>query len=156
MSSSAESGSAAGLQKPTRTTRPTFSVECRPYGLFLTIPPSTTAQPFDTEPTSDEITRAVENGDLEKTPYSDHSQELTDQWVRECGGDLNDLLRRSRGYHARRIAYLVVHGWTDPIVLDWKEKMIDGTHRLKAARHLKLPEVEVLIHPPPPPKLATE
>lgn len=158
MSSPAENQSAPHALQPatTRTTRATFSVECRPYGLFLTIPPSTTSQPFATEPTPDEIGQAVANRDLEPTPYSDRSQELTDQWVRESGGDLNDLLRRSRQYHARRIAYLVVHRWTDPIVLDWNEKMIDGTHRLKAARHLKLPEVEVLINPPPAPSSETK
>jgi ParB-like nuclease domain len=53
---------------------------------------------------------------------------------------------RAKEYHARRIAYFVVNGWTDPIVLEQDARtIVDGLHRLKAAIYLGNETVEATI-----------
>lgn len=57
-------------------------------------------------------------------------------------------------YHAERIAYLVVHGWDDPIEIDvgvpsmgchvgWP--VLDGNHRLYAAMYRGDPEIRATV-----------
>jgi ParB-like nuclease domain len=46
------------------------------------------------------------------------------------------------------IAYFVVNGWSDPIILNHDERtIIDGLHRLKAAMYLGMDTIEVAIRP---------
>jgi hypothetical protein len=76
--------------------------------------------------TRDMVKSAIEAGDLEATPFNpkqaDHSG--------------------SQKYHTRRIAYLAVNGWSDPISIDvgvpglgcYVDWFIDdGNHRVAAA-----------------------
>lgn len=74
------------------------------------------------------VRRRVEQGLLEATPYSEMS------WPTHPSG--------YQEYHARRIAYLVVNGWEDPIELDFgvpvigyfnKVPLVDGNHRFCAS-----------------------
>jgi len=49
-------------------------------------------------------------------------------------------------YHARRIAFFIVNGWSEPIVLRGDGCTIeDGLHRLKAALYKGIPEVEITV-----------
>ena len=57
-----------------------------------------------------------------------------------------EYCRRVRSYHARRIAHFAVNGWNgDPITLKADGSMCDGLHRWRAAKHLGMEEVEVII-----------
>ncbi len=77
------------------------------------------------EPTHQEIQFAVDNGQLENRGYQTHDDDLMREWeegllfeMEEESRSLQEFIDRQRSYHAKRIAHFVVHGWTDPIVLD--------------------------------------
>jgi len=52
-----------------------------------------------------------------------------------------------RSFHVARVAYLVVHGWEDPIEVEASDHItwpvMDGNHRLAAAKFLGMEMVEV-------------
>lgn len=57
-------------------------------------------------------------------------------------------------WHARRIAWLVMHGWDDPIHFEFGPDpdmqqmcwpIFDGNHRLYAATYMKKAEIEIAI-----------
>jgi hypothetical protein len=102
------------------------------------------------EPSAEEIERAVREKDREERGYQEHREELTAEWnkLRSSFEEYNDHERR---YHARRIAFFVVNGWSnDPIVLQKDARSVhDGLHRLKAAKHMGLETVEVMIRDDP-------
>jgi len=66
------------------------------------------------------------------------------EWLQQAKS-LEDWSRLVKGYHARRIAYFVLHEWNDPIVLNTEGGLTDGLHRIKAARHKGMDEVEIVI-----------
>lgn len=85
----------------------------------------------DSPVTREEVALAVEHGQLNATPYH--------------GAESSNSLKPTRAYHIQRIAFLVVHGWTDPIEMDlgcpslggyqsWPIQ--DGNHRFAAAIYL--------------------
>jgi len=97
------------------------------------------------------IEEAIKNNELEIRGFQSHYAELEEEWNANLTGDFNakcmEYARRSKTYHARRIAFFVVKGWDgDPIVLEPDAVAInDGLHRLKAAKHMDLQEVEIKI-----------
>ena len=89
------------------------------------------------EPSREEIEDA-----LEKRGFQEHLDELKAEWGKLPIPERYDHIRR---YHARRTAFFVVNGWNDqPIKLkkDGRE-VSEGSHRLRAARHLGIDEVDV-------------
>lgn len=58
----------------------------------------------------------------------------------------------SKAQHAARIRYLAVHGWDDPIIIDWSQEIpvTDGNHRLAAALWRGDDQISVLITPSEP------
>ncbi len=86
------------------------------------------------EPSSADIEKAVAEGTFETRGFQNNIKELTDEW--NHGGSLDEYLRLSRQYHARRIAYFIVHPSNDPVMLDKNTGGVkEGLHRLKAAKH---------------------
>lgn len=100
---------------------------------------------FYFDPSVAEIQHAIDAGKLEERGYQRHLAQLVAEWQAGANGDAAEFYRLQKQYHARRIAYFVVRGWTDPIVLAANGDMIEGTHRLKAAIHKGLPKVGVRI-----------
>jgi hypothetical protein len=99
---------------------------------------------YSCEPSVEDIQLAMDKYQLEERGYQSHLGELETEWrakatTRQEGDDLVKL------YHSRRIAFFVVNGWTDPIVLTADGRMNDGLHRLKAAIFRGMDEVEVII-----------
>ena len=92
--------------------------------------------PFESNPWSgeapisiEEIANAIESKKFSKRPYNAYSEKEV-----------------PRAYHVGRVAYLVVHGWDDPIDIDVGNPSIgyhtsnvvcDGWHRLAASAFLK-------------------
>lgn len=100
---------------------------------------------YDFNPTHADIQHAINENSLEPRNYQLDVKQLDDEWVHGCNGNIDEYCRLQKKYHAARIAYFVVNDWTDPIVVSAEGKMIDGTHRLKAAKHQKRNEVEIRI-----------
>jgi hypothetical protein len=96
------------------------------------------------EPSPMEIQYAVDNDLLESRGYQTHFDELNLEWE-EGLRSLQELADRQKSYHAKRIAHFVVHGWSDPIILDANGKIRDGSHRLKAAIFMGKDEIDVII-----------
>jgi hypothetical protein len=103
------------------------------------------------EPSPMEIQYAVDNDLLESRGYQTHFDELNLEWEEglsfelEESRSLQELADRQRSYHAKRIAHFVVHGWSDPIILDANGKIKDGSHRLRAAIFIGKDEIDVSI-----------
>jgi hypothetical protein len=88
------------------------------------------------QPLREEIEKAIGEGNLEMREFQKDCEQITAEWNREAGNSFEEYCRLRRQYHARRIAYFVVHGWHNPIALhDDKHGIKDGLHRLKAAKH---------------------
>lgn len=98
---------------------------------------------FLTEPSEDDIRRAIENDEIEERGYQSDYKELEIEWKQAHTREEAD--RQVRLYHARRIAFFVVNGWSDPIRLGTDGKIKDGLHRLKAATFQGMHEVEVHV-----------
>ena len=85
------------------------------------------------EPTKDEIERAIQENDLESRPFKSYEIELNDEWNKNARS-INEYCALQQQYHTRRIAFFVVNGWSDPILLNEDGCRIeDGLHRFKAA-----------------------
>lgn len=97
------------------------------------------------DPSAAEIQQAIDAGELEERGYQQHLAQLVSEWQTGAKGDASKFYHLQKEYHARRIAYFAVHGWTDPIVLAANGDMIEGTHRLKAAIHKGMSKVGVRI-----------
>ncbi len=90
---------------------------------------------YSVEPSREEIEEAITGGNLETRGFQKDYVALVNEWNREAGGNFEKYLRLRRQYHARRIAYFVVHGWTDAVVLhDDQRRVKEGMHRLKSAK----------------------
>jgi hypothetical protein len=116
------------------------------------------------EPTPQEILDALQKRRFEKRPFTEHREELKKEWLsglpQAFPENEDEFIRRSKTYHARRVAYFMAHGWDgEPIDLDERGKVVDGLHRYKAAaltailQHREV-EIEIRIIPnsalPPP------
>ena len=96
------------------------------------------------EPSMQEIEKSVHDKNLETGGFQDHLLELTAKWEQLHGQERYDRIRK---YHAERIAFFVVNGWDNyPIILKGDGREVkEGSHRLRAARYLRMEEVEVEI-----------
>jgi hypothetical protein len=91
---------------------------------------------FSVEPSPEEIEKAIAENIFETRGFQENIIALTDEWNKEAGLDFDKYLYLRRQYHARRIAYFVVHPSSDPIILDKETGGVkEGLHRLKAAKH---------------------
>ena len=100
---------------------------------------------FDCEPSWTDIQTAIDNRQFETRNYQDDLNALIAEWAAGSNNGHNraEWERLAKQYHARRIAYFVVNGWTVPIVIDTSELVRDGTHRFKAAKHKGNSTIEV-------------
>lgn len=96
------------------------------------------------EPTQDDIRVALQDGKLESRGYQSDRNALYTEWSSDRP-TMSEFCRRVKEYHARRIAYFVKHGWTDPIQLSKDGKIEDGLHRLKAAIFIGKDSIEVTM-----------
>ncbi len=97
------------------------------------------------EPEMAEISEAVRNNDLEERSFQGDLGSLLYEW-NQLNYIPEEKHRLIKKYHCQRIAYFVVRGWNDPIVLRPDGRTIkDGLHRFKAALFLRKTDVEVII-----------
>ena len=97
------------------------------------------------EPSREDIEGAIAKGTLEERQFQADIQALNDEWNRNAGNEQEYFLLQKE-YHARRIAFFVVNGWKEPIVLHRDEKTVkDGLHRLKAADYLNMEYVDTIV-----------
>lgn len=95
------------------------------------------------DPSAFDIDQAITNKQFELRGFQSHLEELKAEWSSQ---DIGECCLRAKKYHAQRIANFVVNGWNkDPITLNVNGEIIDGLHRWKAARHMKINEVEIKI-----------
>lgn len=101
------------------------------------------------EPSREEIEIALNTGQLDERGFQSHLQPLYLEWSRVGLGSAQ-WFRLIQTYHARRIAYFIRNGWSDPISLRADGvTVLDGHHRLKAAIYLAQDVIEVEIMGPP-------
>ena len=96
------------------------------------------------EPSKQDIQKAIDEEDFETRGFQEHEPELKAEFKVLNVPERYEWLRK---YHAKRIAFFAVNGWDGhPIVLNEDQHTIkEGLHRLKAAIHLDIDEVEVKI-----------
>ena len=98
------------------------------------------------EPTKEEIEKAVREKDFEVRAFQKDLAELNTEWNKNAENRKEEYCLQQRRFHIRRIAYFVLYGWKEPILLcEDGCTVLDGLHRLKAAIHLSLEEVEVIV-----------
>lgn len=90
----------------------------------------------DHEPGVEDVQEAWDRGLFESRSFQD-PEVLS---VLKGGG-----IQRAVEYHAQRIAFLVKHGWDDPIQIDQNGFVLDGNHRLRAAAFRGDAEIEVIV-----------
>lgn len=116
----------------------------RPYGEL---------QRFSTQPTLEQIAKAIEEGRLdERINAGEHQLAMYEDCKAAGKGDLGEIMRLIQEYHAQRIAYFVVNGWdeeNDRLALDHQGNLRDGGHRYWAAAYLGKEEVFVEYQPAP-------
>jgi hypothetical protein len=104
---------------------------------------------ISSEPSADEIARAVQMGNFETRGFQSHKEELNDEWNAQSSSKA-EYCERLREYHARRIAYFVAHENWEPLLLE-KDRyhLRDGLHRLKAAvfKGCQTVDVEIAAEP---------
>jgi hypothetical protein len=100
------------------------------------------------EPSADDINEAINGGQLEARGFQADLDALRSEWEQRSNGNSAEFYRLQKIYHARRIAYFAVNGWSDPVDLTADGKIRDGLHRFKAAIFLGLDEVGVKIEEP--------
>lgn len=108
-----------------------------PYGFYLD------RTPIVCDPSPADIDQAIKADEFELRGFQTHLGELQAEWGSALTAE--DYCIRVKTYHARRIAQFVRHGWTDPIALTKDKAITDGLHRLRAAIHKGMEEVEVTI-----------
>ena len=98
------------------------------------------------EPLPSDIADAIQSAEFELRGFQNDLPALKSEWDRAAQNNFDEFCRLVKTYHAKRIAFFVVHGWNDPIVLRSDGCTIeDGLHRLKAALYKGVPEVEVTV-----------
>ena len=96
------------------------------------------------EPSHQEIAEAVAENKLETRRYQEDLEILKSEWRQ--AKSVEEYCELVKQYHTRRIAYFVVNGWNDRILLEQDaQTMIDGLHRLKAAQYLGMETIEANI-----------
>ena len=100
---------------------------------------------YDFNPAQADIQRAIDEKRFDARGFQTHKEELKAEWLRDCNESADEYCRLQKEYHAARIAYFVVTGWIDPIKVAANGDMIDGAHRLKAAKFMGKDEVEIRI-----------
>jgi hypothetical protein len=96
------------------------------------------------EPSIEEIQKAIQENDLETRSFQTDLTELNAEWNRKANNE-DEYYALQKKYHSRRIAFFIVNGWADPILL-YKDgcKIKDGLHRFKAAIYLKMEVIDVI------------
>jgi hypothetical protein len=98
------------------------------------------------EPSNAEIAEAVRNEEFELRGFQHDLATLQTEWQQVAQNNFDEFCRLVKMYHARRIAFFVVNGWSQPIVLRSDGCTIeDGLHRFKAALYKGMPEVEITV-----------
>lgn len=107
---------------------------------------------ISTEPTRDAVQKAIDNSELDSRNYQTDLDDLKEEWFGEVGStsitnqdQALAFARAVRRYHSRRVAYFVVNGWIDPIHVNSDGVITDGSHRIRAAMHKGVAEVEVFV-----------
>lgn len=108
-----------------------------PYGFYLN------GVPIVCDPTSGDISAAIAAKAFESRGFQSQLRELEAEWANSSS--VEEYSTKVRTYHAQRIAHFVYHGWTEPIALTEEKKITDGLHRLRAAIHKGMLEVEATI-----------
>lgn len=98
------------------------------------------------EPTDDEIKKAVQDKDIDSRSFQGCIDELNDEWNKHAQNE-NEYYLLQKKYHVKRIAYFVVNGWNDPIIVVHKDgcKIKDGLHRFKAAIFKGMDTIDVEV-----------
>jgi hypothetical protein len=103
------------------------------------------------EPSEEEIRQAVEKGELEQRGMDEHQAEIKSSLLAGSnnGSDVAAVVRMMKDYHTKRVAYFVVNGLSEgdphPITVNGQNHVVAGNHRVRAARYLKMDEVEVEV-----------
>jgi hypothetical protein len=78
----------------------------------------------------EDIKKAIENKSLESRSFQD--EEIKKEYYEACEKSLDEGYEYQRDFHIKRIAFLAINGWLDPITVE-KGKVTAGNHRLLAA-----------------------
>lgn len=98
------------------------------------------------EPTLEDIQKDIREGNLEERSFQRDEKELNDEWNRKAINE-DHYYALQKGYHSQRIAYFMVHGWNDPIVLNMDGCTIEGgLHRFKAAKYRNMEVIDVIVN----------
>jgi hypothetical protein len=100
---------------------------------------------ISSEPSKADIEAAISKSEYESRGFQEHLEELNNEWKVSVSG-VQEYCERIRHYHARRIAFFVVNGWSDPVELHSDGSTVkDGLHRLKAAKYMQCETIDVVI-----------
>jgi hypothetical protein len=90
---------------------------------------------FYAEPTPEDVAEAIRNREFETRGLQQHAQQLQQEWEQHVA--VEDRQTAVRRYHARRMAFLWVNGWSeeDVIKVCVCDVLEDGAHRLLAAKY---------------------
>jgi len=108
-----------------------------PYGFYMA------RTPVVCDPAPFEIDQALQAKTFESRGFQTHLKELEAEWANSAS--VQEYSLKVKNYHAQRIAHFVYHGWAEPIALTAEKKITDGLHRLRAAIHKGLFEIEAMI-----------
>ena len=110
----------------------------RRYGRTPAVPPFRRGD-VCCEPSREDIQRAIDEKDFETRGFQNPEVEAEYSAL-----DVPECYEWLRKYHAKRVAFHVVNGWQDRIVLNEDKQTIkDGLHRLKAAIFMGWETVDV-------------
>jgi hypothetical protein len=95
------------------------------------------------DPSDAEIETALREERFDNRNFQKDEAELRAEW--QLGSpSCEEICERARQYHARRIAFFVRYGWSDPIRLKSDGHTVhDGLHRLRAAKFLGRESIDV-------------
>jgi hypothetical protein len=100
---------------------------------------------MNVEPLDADIQAALDAGRFSAVIFSEHGQAFSSQLWMDCGQIPEKYIQAKKAEHAARIAGFVTKGWKSPLRIRPDGVMMDGTHRLKAAKFKGLKEIECWI-----------